>query len=136
MERTTLMEYVRLGSTGLKVSRLCLGCMTYGSPDWRPWVLDETTSRPFIRKALNLGINFFDTADMYSLVVSEEVLGRALLDFVPRNDVVIATKVCQPMSDKPNDRGLSRRALIALSITNPSAPPSPQTSTRDHRSDC
>jgi 1-deoxyxylulose-5-phosphate synthase len=107
------MEYVRLGSTGLKVSRLCLGCMTYGSPDWRPWVLDETTSRPFIRKALNLGINFFDTADMYSLGVSEEVLGRALLDFVPRNDVVIATKVCQPMSDKPNDRGLSRKHILA-----------------------
>src|SRR5450631_2817556 len=113
MERTTLMEYVRLGSTGLKVSRLCLGCMTYGSPDWRPWVLDETTSRPFIRKALNLGINFFDTADMYSLGESEEVLGRALLDFVPRNDVVIATKVCQPMGDKPNDRGLSRKHILA-----------------------
>jgi len=107
------MEYVRLGSTGMKVSRLCLGCMTYGSPAWREWVLDEDASRPFIRKALDLGINFFDTADMYSLGASEEVLGRTLLDFVPRNDVVIATKVCQPMSDKPNDRGLSRKHILA-----------------------
>ena len=107
------MEYVRLGSAGIKVSRLCLGCMTYGSPAWRGWVLDETASRPFIRKALDLGINFFDTADMYSLGASEEVLGRTLLNFVPRNDVVIATKVCQPMSDKPNDRGLSRKHILA-----------------------
>jgi len=107
------MEYVRLGSTGMKVSRLCLGCMTYGSPAWREWVLDETASRPFIRKALDLGINFFDTADMYSLGASEEVLGRALLDFAPRNDVVIATKVFNPMSDKPNDRGLSRKHILA-----------------------
>lgn len=107
------MEYVRLGSTGLKVSRLCLGCMTYGSPAWRPWVLDETASRPFIRKALDLGINFFDTADMYSLGMSEEVIGRALLENAPRNDVEIATKVCQPMSEKPNDRGLSRKHILA-----------------------
>jgi 1-deoxyxylulose-5-phosphate synthase len=107
------MEYVRLGSTGMKVSRLCLGCMTYGSPDWRAWVLDETASRPFIRKALDLGINFFDTADMYSLGASEEVLGRALLDFASRDDVVIATKVFNPMSDKPNDRGLSRKHILA-----------------------
>ena len=78
------MEYVRLGSTGLKVSRLCLGAMTYGSKKWREWVLEEEESRPFIRRALELGINFFDTADMYSLGVSEEILGRALKDFGPR----------------------------------------------------
>jgi aryl-alcohol dehydrogenase (NADP+) len=87
--------------------------MTYGSPAWRAWVLDETASRPFIRKALDLGINFFDTADMYSLGASEEVLGRALLDFASRDDVVIATKVFNPMSDKPNDRGLSRKHILA-----------------------
>jgi len=75
------VDYVRLGATGLKVSRLCLGTMTYGTPAWRPWVLDETASRPFIKRALELGINFFDTADMYSKGVSEEVVGRALRDF-------------------------------------------------------
>ena len=75
------MEYVRLGNTGLKVSRLCLGAMTYGTPEWRPWVLDEAASRPFIKRALEHGINFFDTADMYSRGVSEEVLGRALKEF-------------------------------------------------------
>jgi aryl-alcohol dehydrogenase (NADP+) len=113
LERKKYMDYVRFGSTGLKVSRLCLGCMTYGSPAWRPWVLNETAGRPFIRKALDLGINFFDTADMYSLGASEEVLGRALLDFAPRHDVVIATKVFQAMSDNPNDRGLSRKHILA-----------------------
>lgn len=107
------MEYVRLGSTGLKVSRLCLGCMTYGSPDWREWVLDEAASRPFIQKALDLGINFFDTANMYSLGASEELLGRTLLTYASRDDVVIATKVFHPMSDKPNDRGLSRKHILA-----------------------
>jgi len=86
------MEYVRLGNTGLKVSRICLGTMTYGTSKWRPWVLDEPESRPFIQQALEHGINFFDTADMYSLGVSEQVLGRALKDFAQRDHVVIATK--------------------------------------------
>lgn len=107
------MDYVRLGSTGLKISRLCLGCMTYGLPQWREWVLDEAASRPFIRKALDLGVNFFDTADMYSLGGSEEVLGRALRDFATRDDVVIATKVFNPISDRPNDKGLSRKHILA-----------------------
>ena len=106
------MEYVNLGSAGLKVSRLCLGTMTYGSKRWREWVLDEEESRPFIRRALELGINFFDTADMYSLGASEEVLGRALRDFGPSRDrVVIATKVFHPMSDDPNHGGLSRKHI-------------------------
>ena len=107
------MEYVRLGSAGLRVSRLCLGMMTYGSSQWRPWILDEEQSRPFIRRALELGINFFDTADMYSLGKSEEVLGRALSDFGPSRDkVVIATKVFFPMGDGPNQRGLSRKHIM------------------------
>jgi 1-deoxyxylulose-5-phosphate synthase len=106
------MEYVTLGKTGLRVSRLCLGTMTYGTPAWRPWVLDEETSRPFIQRALDLGINFFDTADMYSLGVSERVLGRALKDFARRDEVVIATKVFYPMSDAPDDRGLSRAHIM------------------------
>jgi len=107
------MEYVRLGSTGLKVSRICLGMMTYGSKQWREWVLEEEDSRPFIRRALELGINFFDTADVYSLGVSEEILGRALRDFGPTRDkVVIATKVCSPMGDDPNQRGLSRKHIV------------------------
>jgi aryl-alcohol dehydrogenase (NADP+) len=106
------MDYVRLGSTGLKVSRLCLGAMTYGDPGWRAWVLPEDASRPFIKRALEHGINFFDTADMYSLGRSEEVLGRALRDFTTRDQVVIATKAFNPMSDDPNDRGLSRKHLM------------------------
>ena len=106
------MQYVRLGNTGLKVSRICLGAMTYGSPAWRPWVLDEADSRPFIKRALDHGINFFDTADMYSRGVSEEVLGRALKDFTQRDQVVIATKAFNPMGDGPNDRGLSRKHLF------------------------
>src|ERR1700740_3226140 len=102
------MDYVRLGSSGLKVSRLCLGAMTYGSKNWRPWVLEEEESRPFIRRALELGINFFDTADMYSVGASEEILGRALKDFGPSRDrVVIATKVFNPMGEDVNQRGLS-----------------------------
>ena len=105
------MDYVRLGSTGLKVSRLCLGCMTYGSNKWRDWVLQEEASRPFIRRALEAGINFFDTADMYSDGVSEEVVGRALKEFVARDRVVIATKVFNPMGDDPNQRGLSRKHI-------------------------
>ena len=107
------MEYVRFGSTGLKVSRLCLGAMTYGDPAWRSWVLSQEAGRPFIKRALEYGINFFDTADMYSLGKSEEVLGRALKDFAQRDRVVIATKVFNPMSDDPNDRGLSRKHVMA-----------------------
>lgn len=106
------MEYVNLGKSGLKVSRICLGCMTYGSSAWRKWVLDDDESRPFIQKALEWGINFFDTADMYSLGRSEEVLGGALKDFAVRDEVVVATKVFQPMGDKPNDRGLSRKHIM------------------------
>src|SRR5260221_5517728 len=107
------MEYVNLGATGLKVSRLCLGTMTYGSKNWREWVLEEDESRPFIRRALEAGINFFDTADMYSLGKSEEILGRALKEFGPSRDrVVIATKVYNPMGDDPNQRGLSRKHIF------------------------
>lgn len=107
------MQYVNLGSTGLKVSRLCLGVMTYGSKAWREWVLEEAEGRPFIQRALELGINFFDTADMYSLGVSEEILGRALKDFAPdRENVVIATKVFNAMGDGPNQRGLSRKHIM------------------------
>src|SRR6266403_3094318 len=107
------MEYVTLGSTGLKVSRLCLGTMTYGSKKWREWVLEEDQSRPFIRQALEAGINFFDTADMYSLGKSEEILGRALKEFGPSRDrVVIATKVFNAMGDDPNQRGLSRKHIF------------------------
>src|SRR5438270_12806380 len=106
------MNYVNLGSTGLKVSRLCLGAMTYGSKSWREWVLEEEESRPFLRRALELGINFFDTADMYSLGVSEEIVGRAIKDFGPSRDrVVIATKVFNAMGDDPNQRGLSRKHI-------------------------
>lgn len=106
------MEYVRLGKSGLKVSRLCLGCMSYGSPQWRPWVLDDAESRPFFRKALDLGFNFFDTADMYSQGASEEVTGRALLGYARREDVVIATKVFNPMGKGPNDVGLGRKHIL------------------------
>jgi 1-deoxyxylulose-5-phosphate synthase len=107
------MEYTNLGATGTKVSRLCLGCMTYGSKKWREWVLDEEQGRPFIQRALELGFNFFDTADMYSLGRSEEVLGGALKDFGPSRDkVVIATKVFFPMGDDPNQKGLSRKHIM------------------------
>jgi aryl-alcohol dehydrogenase-like predicted oxidoreductase len=106
------MDYVNLGSTGLKVSRICFGTMTYGSKKWREWVLDEEESRPFIKSALEAGINFFDTADMYSVGASEEVLGRALVDFGPSRDrLVIATKVFHPLGDDPNQRGLSRKHI-------------------------
>src|SRR5947199_8251268 len=106
------MDYVNLGSTGLKVSRLCLGAMTYGSSKWRAWVLDEEESRPFIRRALEMGITFFDTADMYSVCASEEVLGRALKDYGPSRDrLVIATKVFNPMGDELNPKGLSRKHI-------------------------
>ncbi len=106
------MQYVNLGRSGLKVSRICLGTMTYGTPTWREWVLDEQASRPLLQRAVELGINFFDTADMYSLGVSEEVVGRALRDFTRRDEVVIATKVYFPMGDKPNQRGLSRKHIL------------------------
>jgi aryl-alcohol dehydrogenase-like predicted oxidoreductase len=107
------MDYVRLGSTGLKVSRLCLGTMTYGTPAWRPWVLDEATSRPFIKRALEHGINFFDTANMYSRGVSEEVVGRALKEYAKRDEVVLATKVFYPVEDHPNGGGLSRKHIMS-----------------------
>ncbi|MBI4876151.1 MAG: aldo/keto reductase [Acidobacteria bacterium] len=107
------MEYVRLGSSGLKVSRLCLGVMSYGSKRWREWVLEEEEGRPFLRRALEAGINFFDTADVYSHGVSEEILGRALKDFGPSRDrVVVATKLCLTMGDGPNQRGLSRKHVM------------------------
>ncbi len=106
------MEYINLGKTGLKVSRLCLGCRSYGSKSWRDWILEEAESKPFFKKALDFGINFFDTADMYSLGVSEEITGRALLKYAPRDQLVIATKVCQPVGDGPNDRGLSRKHIM------------------------
>jgi len=107
------VDYVRLGTTGLKVSRLCLGTMTYGTPTWRPWVLDEATSRPFYQRAIEHGINFFDTADMYSRGESEAVLGRALKELARREEVVVATKVFYPVTDHPNGRGLSRKHIMA-----------------------
>jgi len=107
------MQYVNLGKTGLKVSRLCLGMMTYGAKSWREWVLEEEDAMPFVKRALDAGINFFDTADMYSLGVSEEILGNALQKFgVQRKDVVVATKVFNPMGDGPNDQGLSRKHIM------------------------
>jgi aryl-alcohol dehydrogenase-like predicted oxidoreductase len=106
------MEYVRVGTTGLKVSRICLGTMTYGSSKWRDWVLDEQEARPFFKRAIELGINFFDTADMYSLGASEEVTGRALRDFAQRDEVVIATKVFNRMGPAPNSVGLSRKHIM------------------------
>ncbi|HZZ18505.1 MAG TPA: aldo/keto reductase [Opitutaceae bacterium] len=106
------MEYVNLGRTGLKVSPVCMGTMTYGSKKWREWVLEEAESKPFFRRAFELGINFFDTADMYSVGASEEVTGRALKEFGPGRDrIVIATKVYNPMGDDPNQRGLSRKHI-------------------------
>ena len=107
------MEYVNLGRSGLKVSRICLGLMTYGTPDWRKWVLPESEGRPIVRRALELGINFFDTADMYSRGLSEEILGRALRDFgARREEVVVATKLFFPMGDGPNQGGLSRKHIL------------------------
>jgi len=107
------METTRLGKTGLKVARICLGTMTYGSPNWRDWVLGEEEARPFIKRALEGGINFFDSADVYSVGRSEEIVGKALKDFAPSRDrIVIATKVCGVMSDDVNDRGLSRKHIM------------------------
>ena len=114
------MNYVKLGNTGLKVSRLCLGCMSYGKtkatpwpgmPNW-PWTLDETAGRPYIQRALELGVNFFDTANVYSIGESEAVLGRAIRDFTRRDEVVLATKVNGPVRPDPNGRGLSRKAIL------------------------
>lgn len=108
------MDYVRFGNTGMMVSRLCLGTMTYGKPTERwPWALGEQQSRPFIQKALELGINFFDTADVYSAGASEEVVGKALRDFAKRDEVVLATKVFNPMGPGQNDKGLSRKHIMS-----------------------
>ncbi len=121
------MQHVRLGATGMKVSRLCLGTMSYGSSRWRECVLDEADALPFYRKALELGINFFDTADMYSIGVSEEVTGRALAEFARRDEVVITTKVYHPMSDDPNAREKhaisAPRACLHGSLPRRSTPP-------------
>lgn len=108
------MNYVRFGNTGMTVSKLCLGTMTYGEPTDRwPWALNEEQSRPFIKKALELGINFFDTADVYTAGASEKVVGKALNDFAKRDDVVLATKVFNPMGPGPNDKGLSRKHIMS-----------------------
>lgn len=107
------MDYVNLGRAGIQVSRICLGCMTYGDPKWRPWVLNEVDSQPFFRRAWELGINFFDTADMYSDGVSEQILGRALRSMhIPREQVVIASKLFHPMGPSPNERGLNRKHIL------------------------
>lgn len=106
------MEYVRLGTTGVKVSRICLGMMTYGAKSWREWVLEEAESRPFLQRAWELGINFYDTADVYSLGVSEEILGRAVKELaIPRDRVVLATKMVLPMGSDPNQKGSSRKHI-------------------------
>lgn len=108
-----LMEYVRLGKSGLKVSRICLGMMTYGDPNWRGWILDEAAAHPFVKRAVEAGINFFDTADMYSLGVSEEITGRLLRKYASRNEVVVATKVYFEMRPgDPNSKGLSRKHIM------------------------
>ncbi|MEC0581006.1 aldo/keto reductase [Bacillus spizizenii] len=109
------MDYVKLGHSGLDVSRLCLGCMSFGAAEkWvHQWVLDEENSRPIIKKALELGINFFDTANVYSMGASEEILGRALKDYANRDEIVLATKVHQRMHEGPNGAGLSRKAIMS-----------------------
>src|ERR1017187_631781 len=104
-----MMQYVQLGRSGLMVSRIGLGCMSYGDPKWRPWILDEEAARPFFRYAVEAGVNFFDTANMYSLGMSEEVTGRALREFARREEIVLATKVNFPMGSGPNMGGLSRK---------------------------
>jgi aryl-alcohol dehydrogenase-like predicted oxidoreductase len=108
------MQQVRMGNTGLRVSRICLGMMSFGTPDWRDWVLDLDASRPLVRSAVEAGITFFDTADMYSVGASEEVTGTLLREFFARrDDYVLATKVFMPMGEGPNDRGLSRKHILA-----------------------
>src|SRR3954468_2143444 len=113
--RSNAMEYVRLGNTGMQVSRICLGCMTFGIPDRgsHTWTLDEESTRPIIRKAFELGINFLDTANVYSDGTSEEMVGRAIKDFSHRDDIVLATKVHGRMRPGPNGAGLSRKAILA-----------------------
>jgi len=106
------MQYVRFGSTGMKVSRLCFGCMTYGSKKWREWVLEEREGKPFLKAAFEAGINFFDTADVYSQGVSEEIVGRAIKEFARRDEIVLATKVYNPMGKGPNQKGLSRKHIM------------------------
>ena len=106
------MEYQNLGGSGLRVSRVCLGTMTFGSPTWRDWVLPEEESRPFFERALDVGINFFDTADMYSLGVSEEATGQILGSLASREDYVLATKVFYPVEKGPNRQGLSRKHIL------------------------
>ncbi len=106
------MKYTLLGRTGVTVSRLCLGCMSYGDPAWRPWVLDEAAAQPFFRRAVELGINFFDTADIYSLGASEKITGRALREFANLEECIVATKVFNPMSDRQNMGGLSRKHIV------------------------
>jgi aryl-alcohol dehydrogenase-like predicted oxidoreductase len=108
------VQYTRLGNTGLKISRICLGCMSYGTPGkWvHPWVLDEEKARPFFKQALEMGINFFDTANVYSLGSSEEITGKALRDFAKRDEFVLATKVHGQMRQDPNGQGLSRKAIM------------------------
>jgi 1-deoxyxylulose-5-phosphate synthase len=108
------MDYVKLGNTGLEVSRLCLGCMSFGEPDqgYPAWTLNEENSRPIIKKALDLGINFFDTANYYSNGTCEEIVGRVLKDYANRDEIVITTKLYFPMSDGPNSKGLSRKAIM------------------------
>jgi aryl-alcohol dehydrogenase-like predicted oxidoreductase len=109
------MEYIKLGNTGMDVSRLCLGCMSFGVPErgGHQWVLNEEKSRPFIKKALQVGINFFDTANVYSDGTSEEIVGRALNEFANRDEIVIATKVHGRMHKGPNGAGLSRKAIMS-----------------------
>ena len=107
------MEIVSFGRTGLKVSELCLGTMTLGSSQWKPWALDEAESRPILKRALDLGFNFFDMADWYSIGDGERVVGSALLSMVPRDRLVLTTKAKYAMSDDPNDEGLSRKHLMA-----------------------
>jgi len=106
------MKYVNLGATGLKVSRICLGCMSYGSKATRQWALEDKEARPFFKQALEAGINFFDTANVYSIGVSEEITGRALKEFARREEIVLATKVFGKMRDDPNGKGLSRKAIM------------------------
>jgi 1-deoxyxylulose-5-phosphate synthase len=106
------MDYTTLGRTGLSVSRLALGCMSYGDPKWRTWVLPEVDSQPFFRRAIEAGINFFDTSDMYSLGVSEKITGRALRRFGNLDEIVVATKVHFPLSDRPNMKGLGRKHIV------------------------
>lgn len=106
------MEYTQLGKSGLEVSRLCLGCMTFGDRSWQPWLLNERQSQPFFRAAVEKGINFFDTADIYSLGVTEEITGRALKRYASMSEIVLTSKVFFPMKDAPNSGGLSRKHII------------------------